>query len=85
MQTVTAVPHPVTTRSGEGAESRPIAYYGLLADCNSAALVSNDGSVDWLCLPRYDSPAISTAMEGTGRSARPLPPPASAATCRARS
>lgn len=32
--------------------------YGLLADCNSAALVDRDGSVDWLCLPRYDSAAI---------------------------
>jgi GH15 family glucan-1,4-alpha-glucosidase len=37
---------------------RPIADYGLLADCNSAALVDRFGSVDWLCLPRYDSDAI---------------------------
>src|SRR4051794_2531157 len=36
----------------------PVADYGLLADCNSAALVSRDGSIDWLCMPRYDSPAI---------------------------
>jgi GH15 family glucan-1,4-alpha-glucosidase len=37
---------------------RPIADYGLLADCNSAALVDRAGSVSWLCLPRYDSPAV---------------------------
>ncbi len=37
---------------------RPIADYGLLSDCASAALVGRDGSVDWLCWPRFDSPAL---------------------------
>jgi alpha,alpha-trehalase len=37
---------------------QPIASYGLLADCNSAALVDREGTVGWLCLPRYDSPAV---------------------------
>jgi GH15 family glucan-1,4-alpha-glucosidase len=37
---------------------RPIADYGLLADCNGAALVDRRGSIDWLCMPRYDSSAV---------------------------
>jgi GH15 family glucan-1,4-alpha-glucosidase len=37
---------------------KPIADYGLLADCNSAALVDRDGEIGWLCVPRYDSPAV---------------------------
>ena len=40
------------------ATSVPIAEYGLLSDCNSAALVSRAGSIDWLCQPRFDSPAV---------------------------
>jgi alpha,alpha-trehalase len=36
----------------------PIGDYGLLSDCRSAALVSRAGSVDWLCFPRFDGPAV---------------------------
>ena len=38
--------------------SLPIADYGLVSDCHSAALVSRMGSVDWLCFPRFDAPSI---------------------------
>jgi GH15 family glucan-1,4-alpha-glucosidase len=47
---------PLAKRATDGFQ--PIANYGLLADCNSAALVDSEGSIDWLCLPRYDSDAV---------------------------
>jgi GH15 family glucan-1,4-alpha-glucosidase len=53
----TLTPYPVEAVGDAGAFT-PIAEYGLLADCNSSALVDRAGSVDWLCLPRYDSDAI---------------------------
>jgi GH15 family glucan-1,4-alpha-glucosidase len=52
--------------------------YALLADLQTAALVGRDGSVDWLCLPRCDSPACFAALLGDERHGRWRIAPASA-------
>ncbi|MGW2227520.1 glycoside hydrolase family 15 protein [Streptomyces formicae] len=64
---------------------RPIEDYALIGDHQTAALVSRDGSLDWLCLPRFDSAACFAALLGDEENGHWRIAPKGAGPCTRRS
>lgn len=60
--------------------SAPIEDYGIIGNTHTAALVSRGGSIDWLCLPRFDSEAVFAALLGEPKNGRWLIEPADPVT-----
>jgi len=61
--------------------SRPIEDYALIGDLQTVALVSSEGSIDWLCLPRFDSGACFAALLGDEEAGAWRLAPAAGGTC----
>jgi GH15 family glucan-1,4-alpha-glucosidase len=67
--------------------SGPLAIedYAIIGDCSTCAVVGRNGSIDWLCWPRFDSPACFSALLGDSRNGRWLIAPIAADACVTRS
>src|SRR6202171_1244017 len=80
---------PQEGRAADAAENRPpmnapIEDYGIIGNTYTAALVSRGGSIDWLCLPRFDSESVFGALLGEPQHGRWLIEPAGEVVRRSR-
>jgi GH15 family glucan-1,4-alpha-glucosidase len=55
-----------TAASSRNSPFPPIADYGFLSDCHTGALLASDGSIEWMCLPHFDSPSAFGALLDRG-------------------
>jgi GH15 family glucan-1,4-alpha-glucosidase len=53
-----------------GSSYLPIAEHGLIGDLHTAALIGTDGTIDWYCCPRFDSPSVFAAILDAARGGR---------------
>ena len=49
-----------------GSPFPPIGDYGFVSDCHTGALIASDGSIEWMCIPHFDSPSVFAAMLDRG-------------------
>jgi GH15 family glucan-1,4-alpha-glucosidase len=56
------IEHPLLEGGRWDMTYQPIENYGMIGDMHTVALVGTDGSIDWLCVPRFDSPSVFAAI-----------------------
>src|SRR5450759_4838366 len=75
---------PACPRSEGTVPVARIEDYAIVGDLHTAALIGKDGSIDWMCLPHFDSPACFAALLDSPEAGRWLLAPASGGVCASR-